>query len=306
MAIQPLFNKTLDAVGPFAKDLDRVVTHPKVTLPAKDAPDTSLTIFTPKDAPGEPLAGSHSLRPLVLWIYGGGWVAGASGQIAVHTKVLTAQGFTVAALDYTLAPAQKYPTPIRQTATALDYLLAHASQYGADPTRVFIAGDSVGSQIASQVAAMVTNTGFSRQVGIDTKFPAGNLRGAILYCGPCNVATVGATGFPGIRTFLWSYTGYRDYLSAPRIHELSTVHYATSNYPPTYLTVGDGDWFESQAREFEGVLRSHHVAVTSRYWTGSGRKLLHEYQFKLNTEPGRVALSDIIQFIKRNAQGNAR
>jgi hypothetical protein len=72
-------------------------------------------------------------------------------------------------------------------------------------------------------------------------------------------------------------------------------------YPPTYLTVGDGDWFETQARELESVLRSRSVAVTSRYWTGSGRKLPHEYQFSLDTEPGRVVLNDVVQFIKGNS-----
>jgi acetyl esterase len=297
--IRPLFNRPLDVVGLFGEDLARVVTHPKVPLSVRSAPDASLTFFTPKDAPGEPSDGS---RPLVLWIHGGGWVAGSPEQIGTYTKVLASQGVTVASLDYALAPGQKYPTPVQQAVAALDYLLEHASEYGADATRVFIGGDSAGAQLASQVAALVTNADFRQQMGIDAQFPAANLRGVVLYCGLYNMTTVGATGFPAIRTFLWSYTGHRDYLLSPRIHEMSTVRHVTREYPPTYLTVGDGDWFETQARELERVLRSRSVPVTSRYWTGSGRRLPHEYQFRLDTEPGRVVLNDVVQFIKGSAR----
>jgi acetyl esterase/lipase len=215
--IRPYFSSTFDAVGSFRDDLARVVTHPKVSFPVRSAPDATLTVFTPKDAPGE---SSDRSRPLVLWIHGGGWVAGSPEQIATYTEVLAAQGFTVASLDYALAPEQRYPTPVQQAVAALDYLLDHASEYGADATRVFVGGDSAGAQLASQVAALVTNADFRRQMGLDAQFPAANLRGVVLYCGPYNMATVGATGFPAIRTFLWSYTGYRDYLSSPRIQEM--------------------------------------------------------------------------------------
>ena len=34
---------------------------------------------------------------------------------------------------------------------------------------------------------------------------------------------------------------------------MSTVRHVTPEYLPTYLTVGDGDWFETQARELEST-----------------------------------------------------
>ena len=131
-------DSTLDVVGSFRDDLARVVTHPKVSFSVRSAPDASLTFFTPKDAPGE---SSDRLRPLVLWIHGGGWIAGSPEDIGTYTKVLAAQGFTVASLDYALAPEQNIPTPVEQAVAALDYVLDHAvSEYGADATRVFLGG----------------------------------------------------------------------------------------------------------------------------------------------------------------------
>jgi len=104
-------------VGLFGEDLDRVVTHPKLSLPVRSAPDAGLILYTPKDARGDSSNGS---RPLVLWIHGGGWCGGFAEEYGAYTKVLAAQGFTVASLDYALAPEHQYPTPVQQAMAALD------------------------------------------------------------------------------------------------------------------------------------------------------------------------------------------
>ena len=128
--------------------------------------------------------------------------------------------------------------------------------------------------------------------------PAADLRGVILYSGPYDFDTMEATGFPGFRTFAWSYLGQKDYENFPRLDELSTARTATADYPATYLTTGDADPLEPQTYELDAVLRSLGVDVTSRYWTGSGLGLPHDYIYDLQTDAGQTAFEDTVAFIR--------
>lgn len=293
-ALRPIFNKTLDNVGPYGADLKTVNTGTTPDIAVSGAPSTSLVIHRPN-------ANSVSPWPLILWIHGGGWIAGNTGQISRYASILAARGFVVAELDYSLAPEARYPVPLRQAAAALAYLESHAASMDGDPKKVFLAGDSAGAQIASQVAAMVSDKSFAREVGVAMPIESSSLRGTVLACGPYDMATIGTTGFPGVQTFLWSYTGQRNYEKYSRIDELSTVNHVTGTYPATFLTVGDADPFVTQASEFAQALKAKNVPVTQVLWTGSGRKLGHEYQFDLSTQPARDALAAMTSFIQKEA-----
>lgn len=160
-----------------------------------------------------------------------------------------------------------------------------------------IGGDSAGAQIASQVAAVETNASFAQKVGITAALAPSQLRATVLYCGLYDMDTVGSTGFPALRTYLWAYTGQRDWQSYPRIDELSTTRNATSAYPATFLTVGDADPFESQGVELAAALRQREVPVTALLWAGSGDGLGHEYQFDYSLPQARTAFADTIDFV---------
>ncbi|MCZ4151531.1 lipase, partial [Escherichia coli] len=94
----------------------------------------------------------------------------------------------------------------------------HAAEFRGDASQLFLAGNSAGAQIASQVAAVITNPSLARLMDIHPAVDVEQLRGVLLYCGPYNLSTVGQTGFPFMRTFLWSYTGMKDYEEYPRLN----------------------------------------------------------------------------------------
>ena len=133
--------------------------------------------------------------------------------------------------------------------------------------------------------------------------PLSHLRAAVLYCGLYDMSTVGGTGFPGLRTYLWSYTGTRNWLAYPEINQLSTTRQVTAAYPPTYLTVGDADPLRTQATELAGVLRSHRVPVTTLFWPG--QKLGHEYQFHFGHPQAEVNFQHTLQFLAQRLTGTA-
>ena len=79
------------------------------------------------------------------------------------------------------------------------------------PARIVLGGDSAGAQIASQLAAVQTDRRPGRaRWGCPPRCRRGTLRGVVLFCGIYDMSTVGGTGFPALRTYLWAYTGTRE------------------------------------------------------------------------------------------------
>ena len=63
-----------------------------------DKSAVALDVYHPDGAP-QP-------RTTVVWIHGGGWLAGSKEQIANYARILAARGFTVAMVGYSLAPGR--------------------------------------------------------------------------------------------------------------------------------------------------------------------------------------------------------
>src|ERR1700761_8446398 len=102
------------------------VSEHRVPVSVAGAPTAYLDIYQPDGAGGKP-------RPMILWVHGGGFLSGAASNVADYATLLAHAGYTVASLDYSLAPGAKYPVPVRQANAALAYLRGNASQLGGDP-----------------------------------------------------------------------------------------------------------------------------------------------------------------------------
>jgi acetyl esterase/lipase len=272
------------------------VTEHRVTVTVADAPTAYLDIYTPDSTGGKP-------RPVILWVHGGGFISGSATTVADYATLLAHAGYTVASLDYSLAPGVRYPAPVRQGNAALVYLRSNAARFGGDPARIVLGGDSAGAQIASQLAAVQTDPALANSMGLTAAVPSAALRGVVLFCGIYDMRTLSGTGFPGLRTYLWAYTGARDWTSYPQIDQLSTVLHITAQYPPTFLSDGDADYFRLQAAEFASALERNAVPVTTLLWTGTGDGLGHEYQFNFHLPEARTAFQRTLSFLAAITRG---
>lgn len=268
------------------KELNDLIYH--------DSDNSVLDIYYPEKA-NEPL-------PVIVWIHGGGYIGGSKDSRRDYGMTLAHSGYVVANIDYSLAPAQKYPGPILQANAALEYLQLHAAKFGGDMSRIFIGGDSAGAQIASQVSAVISNKELAGAMGIEPVVQADQLRGAILFCGLFNMETVRATEFPNIELFLNAYTGVEPFESFKNIGELSTVDHITADYPAVFITVGDGDPFSTQSQELVNTLQSNNISVSSVFFEGTQKNLQHEYQYALDTIDAQETLEKTVDFLYLNSQ----
>jgi acetyl esterase len=90
--------------------------------------------------------------PVLIYLHGGGFIGGDLDTHEVLCRELAhGAGCGVIAVDYCLAPENKFPKPFEDCLAACAYVLDHASDLGADPSRIAIGGDSAGGNLAAAV-----------------------------------------------------------------------------------------------------------------------------------------------------------
>jgi len=256
--------------------------------------DARLDLYYPSALEG----GSKALLT-VVWVHGGGWIAGGKSEIANYMRILAARGYTVAAVDYSLAPGKLYPTPVRQVNAALGYLVRNAAKLHIDPSRLVLAGDSAGAQIAAQTANLVSSAEYARTVGIAPEIARAQLQGVILHCGAYDVGRDPYDEFFSFhKAMVWAYHGSRDFATDRRFDPFSVVRYVTPAFPPTFISAGNADPLLRSSTAFAEALAKQRVAVDSLFFPADYRPALpHEYQFNLDTDAGRQALERTVKFL---------
>jgi acetyl esterase len=103
-------------------------------------PEHTLDVYRPTERTG-PL-------PLVLYVHGGGFRILSKDTHWLMGTVFARRGYVALVPSYRLAPSHPFPAAHEDAAAALIFALREAPKYGADPTRLVIAGESAGGNLA--------------------------------------------------------------------------------------------------------------------------------------------------------------
>jgi acetyl esterase len=263
-------------------------------------PDAQFDLFYPSQ-----IDNTDRTLPTIVWIHGGGWIAGSKFAIANYAKILATAGYTTVAVDYSLAPGKIYPTPVRQINAALAFLTANSAHLHVDPARLFLAGDSAGAHIAAQLACVITSPTYAAKLSITASISPAQLRGVLLYCGPFKIQHSDLDSqFGGMfHTFLWSYSGEKDFLSNPNFATASVIDFITPQFPPTFISAGNIDPLLPQSQAFAKTLSTLCVPTETLFFPqNQSPPLSHEYQFDLSTDGAQQALLKSEDFLASHSQ----
>lgn len=244
----------------------------------------------------------RKLTPIV-WVHGGGWIAGDKDSKEPWARILAHySGCAVIVVDYSIAPEDTYPLPVKQVNTALAYLNRKHRRFGLNRNRFILGGDSAGAQIAAQVALINTNYPYATDMGIAPSVRKYQLAGTILLCGAYDLrlAADDADMAKVMQVFVRAYSGRMDFMEHPLIQYASIPDYVTADFPPTFITDGNYDPLLPHSMILTKALREAGVTVDSLFFKREYRPLLlHQYQFNLNTEAGQLCFRRILEFIKQ-------
>jgi acetyl esterase len=91
--------------------------------------------------------------PLVVYFHGGGWTIGDVETHDAQARMLAnGAAACVLSVDYRLAPEHPYPAAFDDAVAALSWAAEHAADVGADASRLAVAGDSSGGNLAAAAA----------------------------------------------------------------------------------------------------------------------------------------------------------
>lgn len=127
-------------------DVHRVID---VTVGTRDGAGIPGRLYLPTDAAD---------LPLTVYYHGGGWLLGSIDSHDVATRLLAnASGSAVLSVGYRRGPESRFPTAVNDAVDALAW--ARSEALGIDGTRLAVAGDSAGGNLAAAVALHARDTG---------------------------------------------------------------------------------------------------------------------------------------------------
>jgi len=262
-----------------------------ITIPGGPTGPVSVRVLRPAGRNGDTL-------PVVLYIHGAGWVFGSKHTHDRLIRELCAgTNATIVFPNYDLSPEARYPTAIEENYAALTWIAERGASDGIDASRIAVAGDSVGGNMAAAMTLMAKERSGPRLAAqllfypvTDASFDTGSYEQF-------------AEGYylrrDGMQWFWDQYTtseSDRDQITASPLR--ATVE-ELAGLPPALIITGEADVLRDEGEAYAAKLRLANVGVTAVRYEG----IVHDFVMLnalRNTHAAVAALAQATAFL-RNA-----
>lgn len=272
----------VDGSRVLAGDRERIASVREVLVPGP-AGMLPARIYDP-----EPGAG----RPLVVYLHGGGFMAGSVSTFDRPCRALAAAtGCVVASVEYRLSPETPYPGPLEDAYAATCALAGLRAELGADPDRLVVAGDSAGGGLAAGVTLLARDRSGPRITAQVLIYPALSPAPGGVSDDPSDGAGRGLSR--GEMDFFW-----RHYLPDPADPDpyAAPLHAVDlAGLPAALVVTAEHDVLRAEGLAYASRLRSAGVPVTAVDAEG----MLHGFFAQFGAVPaGRRILDDLAAFLR--------
>ena len=217
-------------------------------------------------------AGATGVLPVILYVHGLGWVFGGP---ETHDRLVRELAIGVRAAvvfpDYDLAPEAKYPTQIEQVYAVADWIAMNGPEQSLDTSRIAVAGDSVGGNMATVTTILAKQRGGVR------------FRGQLLYYPVTDAAfdtgsyTQFAEGYflarEGMKWFWDQYTTDPAQRAEITASPLRATTEELADLPEALVIVAEADVLRDEGEAYAAKLRAAGVPVTAVRYGG----IIHDF-----------------------------
>jgi acetyl esterase len=235
-----------------------------LVIPGGPAGEVSIRIFRP--------VGATETLPVVLYTHGAGWVFGDAHthDRLVRDLTVRAQAATVF-VNYSLSPEAKYPTALDEIYATLEWIAAQGAEHALDPTRIAVAGDSVGGNMTAATAIRAKQRGGPALAGQLLFYPVTD----------ANFDTASYhqfdTGYflsrDGMKWFWDQYTADPAQRAEITASPLRASLEDLAGLPQTLVIVGEADVLRDEGEAYAAKLREAGVPTTAVRYQG----IIHDF-----------------------------
>jgi acetyl esterase len=228
----------------------------------------------------------------ILFMHGGGWTI---GSVDTHDRVMrclaSETGVPVIGIDYRLAPEHPFPAALHDTQSALRWLTDQAAGMDIDVSRIALAGDSSGANLALAAALAERDSQDWLPAALALFY------GCFAPRFDTNSHRVCGGGQFGLTTqrmrlywanYLRGTNGQAPALAAP-------LNMPLDRLPPVYLAVAELDPLADDSRDLARRLREASIPYKIDAWPGAVHGFL---QMSRDVELARRAISSAAAFLR--------
>lgn len=216
-------------------------------------------------------------RPVVVFLYGGGWRTGSKNEVAYVGAALARRGFVAVIPEYRHVPAVGLADILADNAAAVAWTLAHAAEFGGDARRVVVAGHSSGAWAAAML-------------GLDPTW--------LEHAGSSPTKLAGIVGLAGPYASSALTQPLDRQVFAGSDPTLQPINHAAGQHPAMLLLTGaaDLDVNPSGTLALARELQAYDGQQTTKVYDGLGHgQLIHAMSFPFDLS--RSVADDVAQFV---------
>jgi len=264
-----------------------------ITVPAAVG-DARVRIIKP--------VGSSGMLPVIVYMHGGGWILGNAGtHDRLVRELAVGAGAALLFVEYPNSPEAKYPVAIEQGYATAQWAIREGAAKGLDASRMAVAGESVGGDMAAALTLMAKERGDVTFVQTSMYYPVTDAA--------MDTASYDefAEGYYLTRKAMeWFWDAYTTD-PAERAEITASPNQASmeqlEGLPPTLLLVDEVDPLRDEGEAYAAKLRAAGVLVTTVRYDG----VVHDFMLLNAMSESRATRAAIAQAIDhlRAALGTA-